>query len=55
MMKSPRLPDPETWDAMSAEEQWAFMEYSAAVAAYNRQCARRWRWITWLFRRRVDA
>jgi hypothetical protein len=45
-MKGPTLPDPETWDRMTAEQQWAFMRLSAATAEYNRQCA----WITRLLR-----
>jgi hypothetical protein len=44
---------------MTAEEQWDFMRLSGLLAAQHRERqarrARRWRWITWLFRRRVDA
>ena len=41
-MTSPRLPDPATWDAMTAEQQRAFMKLSAAVAEYRRQSTRYW-------------
>jgi hypothetical protein len=32
-MKGPTLPDPDTWDRMTAEEQWDFMRLSAMCAA----------------------
>jgi hypothetical protein len=41
-VRSPQLPDAETWDKMTAKEQWGFMQLSATCAEYRRQRARYW-------------
>jgi hypothetical protein len=41
-MRSPTLPDADTWNAMTADEQWAFLRYSAACAEYRRARASYW-------------
>jgi hypothetical protein len=41
-VKGLQLPDADTWDAMSAKEQWLFMQLSAARAEYRRARASYW-------------